>query len=142
MLNSETESFSLGSCFMVVDELCPGKCKGKSHPTMASVPGMVVGLLEQRLNTTCSQGVTSLVVMALERRGVLRKANLTIWYPYTCIRVQPAGGLRQGEGWNQRRRRLVFRSCEEGKHVGRDIWKADLTEGLGETTLAPTRLGA
>lgn len=98
MLSFETEFFSLRSCFMVVNELCPGKCKGKSHPTVASVPGTVVGLLEQRLETMRSHSIMSLVVVASERRVVLRKANPTIWYPGMCIRVQPAGGLRQGEG--------------------------------------------
>ena len=74
MLSSETEFFSLGSVFVIVDELCPGKCKGKSHPAVASVPSTELGLLEQRLEATRSHGVMFLVVVALERRVVLRKA--------------------------------------------------------------------
>lgn len=58
---------------MVVDELRPGKYKGNSHPTVVSVFGTVVGMAKQRLETTRSHGVISL----LGKRGA-EKANLMI----------------------------------------------------------------
>lgn len=33
-----------------------------------------------------------------------------------------------------------FAAVKEGKHISRDMWEAELTEGLGETTLAATKL--
>lgn len=64
MLSSEIGFFCLGSCFLLEDELCPGKCKGNSRSTVASVPGTAVGLLEQKLDSTLSHGVMSSVVVA------------------------------------------------------------------------------
>lgn len=81
---------------MVVDELCPGKCKGKSYPAVTSVPSMAVGLLEQRLETMCRHGVMSSVVVALEKSGSEESEpdHLVPIHVHSCA----ASGLRQGEG--------------------------------------------
>lgn len=87
-----------------------------------------------------SHGVASSAEMAPKRGVVLRKANLTICpHPRALLLVQPAEAGR--EGLDQQRGRLAF-PRGEGKYIGTDMWKADLSEGLGEAALAPTRLGA
>lgn len=82
---------------MVVDELCPGKCKGKSHVAVASVLRAVVELLKQWLEKTHSHGIMSVVEVS-ESRVVPRQENPTTQYPWMCTCVQPAGRLRQREG--------------------------------------------
>lgn len=89
-----------------------------------------------------SHGVVSSAEVAPGRGAVLRKANLPIC-PHPCaalLLVQPAEAGR--EGLDQRRGRLAFPRGGEGKYIGTDMWKAGLSEGLGEAALAPTRLGA
>lgn len=46
---------------------------------------------------------------------------------------------RSGDGISREGDRS-FAAVKEGKHIGRDIWEAELTGGLGETTLAATKL--
>lgn len=135
------ELFSRGISFVVVDELCPGKCRGKSHPTIAF--GTAGGLPEQRLGTAQPRCCILSRDGTKERSGA-EESKPDHLSPSTCSPPCAAGwgrergvgsaeretGLSQGRRQIHRHRHVESRSLRRAGRSSTGSYKAWCSEVL------------